>query len=632
MLEEKSGEQIKFKEKKDKKEKALQEAESAEDDQFEEKLNGRKEKKKKKKRKKNEEFGSHGTDSPSRVSEKLEGSEIDMVAEKNKEKLDGRKEKKTKKEEFGSHGTDSASRVNEKMEGGEIDTVDKRNKKKLDGRKEKKKKVEFRSHGTDSTYRVSEFDVIEKKNNKRKRAINREDLAQKEKKKKRMSKGNSAGLDKDMLDKEMFDISRDNLKVKEKKKNLSGAGAIESEERNKDENGDDRLEKRKQEKYEAEKKMRRKKEKGGNSGNVEKEIIEEERNSKEGSKTNKRVKKAFKSEEKSKSGNKKKRKKTTTGNNKEKKNSENRKERKKVQFSDKVEVFSEPSKRFRDESEGFVWGKRYTKEEDATLLKAIDDYIKVKQLGEKGREIVFESRKHKLEKNLWSEIATCLPQRHKLSIYLRARKLLQRNATEWTPEDYENLRQFQAAHGNDWRKFADLYSKNCGSVKDAWRMIKLSNQKKGTWSQQEIQNLFDLVNLDLRLKAFSKEPETHHVLRDNISWEAISAKLGTRNFFTCRHKWYRELTSSLVHDGLWADTDDYRLITALQDLDASCIEEVDWDILLPHRDGEICHKRWRQMVRYMGEHKEKPFIEQLDILSNRYCPEMLEYRAEKDNL
>lgn len=48
------------------------------------------------------------------------------------------------------------------------------------------------------------------------------------------------------------------------------------------------------------------------------------------------------------------------------------------------------------------------------------------------------------------------------------------------------------------------------------------------------------------------------------------------------------------------------------------------------RDGEICHKRWRQMVRYIGEHKEKPFIEQLDILSNRYCPEMLEYRAEKD--
>ncbi|KAF3340029.1 myb domain-containing protein [Carex littledalei] len=607
-MEEKSGEQIKSNEKKDKKEKALQEAESAEDDQFEEKLNGRKEKKKKKKKKKNEEFGLHGTDSPSRVSEKLEGSEIDMVAEKNKEKLDGRKEKKTKKkkEEFGSHGTDSASRVNEKMEGSEIDMVDKQNKEKLDGRKEKKKKKEeFGSHGTDSTSRVSEFDMVEKKNNKRKRAIDREDLAQKEKKKKRMSKGNSAGLDKDTLDEEMIDISRDNLKLKkEKKKNLSGAGAIELEERNKDENGDDRLEERKQEKYEVEKK-KRKKEKGGNSGNVEKEIIEEKRNSKEGSKTNKRVKKAFKSEEKSKSGNKKKGKKTTTGNNKEKKNNENRKERKKVQFSDKVEVFSEPSKRFRDETEGFVWGKRFTEEEDATLLKAIDDYIKVKQLGEKGREIVFDAKKHKLEKNMWPEIATCLPHRHRISIYFRARKLLQRNATEWTPEDYENLRQFQAAHGNNWRKFADLHSKNCGSVKDAWRMIKLSNQNKGHWNQEEIQKLFDLVNLDLRLKAFAKEPETHHVLRDNISWEAISAKLGTRNYVTCRHKW-------------------------LQDLDASCIEEVDWDNLLPHRDGEICHKRWRQMVRYIGEHKEKPFIEQLDILSNRYCPEMLEYRAEKD--
>jgi hypothetical protein len=44
------------------------------------------------------------------------------------------------------------------------------------------------------------------------------------------------------------------------------------------------------------------------------------------------------------------------------------------------------------------------------------------------------------------------------------------------------------------------------------------------------------------------------------------------------------------------------------------------------RDGEICLKRWLQMVRYIGEHKERPFIEKVEILAKRYCPEMLEYR------
>lgn len=36
------------------------------------------------------------------------------------------------------------------------------------------------------------------------------------------------------------------------------------------------------------------------------------------------------------------------------------------------------------------------------------------------------------------------------------------------------------------------------------------------------------------------------------------------------------------------------------------------------------------MVRYIGEHKERPFIEKVEILAKRYCPEMLEYRAKND--
>lgn len=32
------------------------------------------------------------------------------------------------------------------------------------------------------------------------------------------------------------------------------------------------------------------------------------------------------------------------------------------------------------------------------------------------------------------------------------------------------------------------------------------------------------------------------------------------------------------------------------------------------------------MVRLIGGHRDKPFIEQVEVLARRYCPEMLAYR------
>ncbi|GMH30055.1 hypothetical protein Nepgr_031898 [Nepenthes gracilis] len=135
--------------------------------------------------------------------------------------------------------------------------------------------------------------------------------------------------------------------------------------------------------------------------------------------------------------------------------------------------------------------------------------------------------------------------------------------------------------------------------------------KKGQWSQEEYQTLFDLVNADIQMKAFQEKKSKHGMLRDNISWEAISNKLSTRTNASCCVKWYDQLTSPMVAEGKWADTDDYHLLIALFKLDASCEEDVDWDSLLEHRPGDVCRKRWSQMVRHIGEHRNKLFAEQL---------------------
>uniref|UniRef100_F6GU30 Myb-like domain-containing protein n=1 Tax=Vitis vinifera TaxID=29760 RepID=F6GU30_VITVI len=74
------------------------------------------------------------------------------------------------------------------------------------------------------------------------------------------------------------------------------------------------------------------------------------------------------------------------------------------------------------------------------------------------------------------------------------------------------------------------------------------------------------------------------MLRDNISWEAISDKLRTRISSGCCLKW----------------------------------------------SGELCRKRWNQMIRHIGHYKNKSFAEQVELLSQRYCPDLLEAREAYD--
>ncbi|KAG2605842.1 RNA polymerase I termination factor-like [Panicum virgatum] len=303
-----------------------------------------------------------------------------------------------------------------------------------------------------------------------------------------------------------------------------------------------------------------------------------------------------------------------------------------VSFTDDVEVFNIDGGDDHQEGDGsgdsgLVHGKRFTPEEDAKLMEAIEKYAEMKQLGDKGLEMIGASMKHPEIRGCWAEIATSLPHRPQMAVYKRARILLYRSAErKWTQEEYEIVKRFVERNGTSWKELATDLGKSEIHVKDTWRRMKPKNLKKGAWTQDEYQNLFDLVNLDLRVKAHQKIAPSHRQLRDNISWEAISEKLTTRSNKDCCLKWYQQLASPLVKEGIWADTDDYLLMEALQKVDAVCVEDVDWERLLDHRSGELCRQRWNQMVHMIGGHREKPFIEQVEVLARRYCPEMLDYR------
>ncbi|GAB4857197.1 hypothetical protein Ancab_015106 [Ancistrocladus abbreviatus] len=303
---------------------------------------------------------------------------------------------------------------------------------------------------------------------------------------------------------------------------------------------------------------------------------------------------------------------------------------KKVRFSGNVEVFpfaDSSSGGEKDPEQGVVRGKRFSKEEDEMVRMAVLNYIEVHSLGEEGLKMVLNCRSHPEVKNCWKEIGKALPWRPPDSVYYRAHILFQRgDSRKWTPEELEMVKQFHKQHGAEWKTLAEELGKHRFHVKDAWRRIRLPNMRKGKWSQEEYQTLFDLVNMDLQMKASMERKSKHGMLRDNISWEAISEKLSTRTNSVCCMKWYGQLTSPMVAEGNWADADDYRLLIELLNLDASCEEDVIWENLLEHRSGDICRKRWNQMVRHIGEHSVKSFPEQVEILSQRYCPDLLEAR------
>ncbi|PKI71072.1 hypothetical protein CRG98_008537 [Punica granatum] len=115
---------------------------------------------------------------------------------------------------------------------------------------------------------------------------------------------------------------------------------------------------------------------------------------------------------------------------------------------------------------------------------------------------------------------------------------------------------------------------------DTWRRIKLPDLKNGCWSQEEYRNLFNLVNMDLQMKAVEEKVSRHGMLNYNVCWEAISRKLSTQTNASCCTKW----------------------------------------------PGVVSWKRWAQsqMVRHIGEHRMKSSVEQVEILSKRCCPNLLQ--------
>ncbi|XP_068646914.1 RNA polymerase I termination factor [Aristolochia californica] len=300
------------------------------------------------------------------------------------------------------------------------------------------------------------------------------------------------------------------------------------------------------------------------------------------------------------------------------------KKHKRVSFLSKVDVFPYDKNSLVEEYNGdLVRGKRFSQEEDEILKQAVFDFIKENNLGDNGLHMVLHCRKYGL-RACWHDIGAALPWRPVQSVNHRAHIIFERaQERHWEPYEYEMIRRHHEIHGGDWRSLAAQLGKSRKHIKDTWRRINLPNKKKGHWRQFEYQALFDLVNVDKHISKIEEQDSQYGMLRDNISWEAISQTIGTRTGADCCRKWYNQLTSPMVMEGIWDIEDDKRLLEELLKLDASSPEDIDWENLLVNRPGEVSWKRWSQMTKHIGEFQERPFGEQVEVLALRYYPSLL---------
>ncbi|CAA0810714.1 myb family transcription factor [Striga hermonthica] len=222
-----------------------------------------------------------------------------------------------------------------------------------------------------------------------------------------------------------------------------------------------------------------------------------------------------------------------------------------------------------------VRGKQFTPDENEIVKAAVNDYMFSHDLGDDGLDMVLNCKKHRNVRGCWKEIGSAFPYRPYTAVYFRAQ----------------------------WTKLAAELGKNRFHVRDTWRRIKTANRKKGHWSQEEYQKLFDLVNIDLQAKLQEDKKSKYGMLRDNICWTTISDELTTRSQAVC----------------------------CIKCLDATCMEDVEWDGVVEGRSGDVCRKRWNHMVMHLGCNGHKPFGEQVEILAQRYCPHLLEARETWDN-
>uniref|UniRef100_A0A8D2ND97 Transcription termination factor 1 n=1 Tax=Zonotrichia albicollis TaxID=44394 RepID=A0A8D2ND97_ZONAL len=306
---------------------------------------------------------------------------------------------------------------------------------------------------------------------------------------------------------------------------------------------------------------------------------------------------------------------------------------------------------------------RFTQKENKQIRKNVEEFLALTGI-DSAEKLLFTSRypndkdtihRLKTEHHFYLHLGFMgIPRPWRL-IYYRARKIFDPNNYKgrYTKEEKEQLKKYQALHGNDWKKISELMSRSNLSVAMKFSEIK-SAINYGPWTEEETQKLMSAVKDVLRRKvtvenanslSSLEQPDSElwierEQLHQALPWTEIEARVGSRYWRQCKQKWNSVLTSKLTRgQQLFRGTNGLRTkITLIKRYSAE-----PWDVFylplfelcLSKLAGDVPRdyvqsKFYRLKVSFVPLWKRRTFSEIIDYLYEKTLPDLEEKLREEE--
>ena len=179
--------------------------------------------------------------------------------------------------------------------------------------------------------------------------------------------------------------------------------------------------------------------------------------------------------------------------------------------------------------------------EKAALDEAIAVYAEEQALDPTSLEWLYHTRVGKRQRAAWLALAEALPHRSPRQVWGHATRRLHaaRGAGPWGDEETAALKRLVARHGRNWVAIGAELDRKPDACRDRWRKVD-KPYSSGAWSQAECDALKEAVAEQLAQQQQQQPgPSTGvaFVTRDNLSWSAVAAEVGTRNAKQASEKW-----------------------------------------------------------------------------------------------
>jgi hypothetical protein len=254
-----------------------------------------------------------------------------------------------------------------------------------------------------------------------------------------------------------------------------------------------------------------------------------------------------------------------------------------------------------------------------SLEKEEYDFLFKRRLKQGGRG----AKLNESERKAFLEISKDFPTRNPKQIYGFATRYYDPNnhKGKWSEEEKEQLADLVELKGEKWTEIGEILERAGASCRDKWRSMR-DKYQRGDWTPEELAQLKQLVNEQLAAQGAAPgrgpgEGNEHLPVRDNINWKAISLKLKTRSENTCCQKWYRIAPDS-VAAGEWGAGDDTTMVAALRRARAASEADVDWAGLVRGRTLSQIKRRFKDLRQAIPKNHKLTFAEVVQKLVEKH--------------